>query len=127
LCIVIIGIGVDLAEVAALQDKMSSEERVAARMFTAAEREYCSALANPPRHFAGTAAAKEAVMKALGTGWTDDVDWLDISIERIDSGRPVVVLSGGALTAASALHARNCLISISHDGAYAVACAVLES
>lgn len=123
----IVGIGVDLAEVAALQAKMKSDERVATRMFTTTEREYCSALANPYRHFAGTAAAKEAVMKALGTGWTDDVDWLDISTERVDSGRPVVVLSGGALTAATALNARNYLISISHDGAYAVACAVLES
>jgi len=123
----IVGVGVDLVEIAALQDKMSREERIASRMFTAAEREYCSALANPYRHFAGTVAIKEAVMKALGTGWTDDVDWLDISIERNDSGRPVVVLTGGALTAANALNARNCLVSISHDGAYAVACAVLES
>src|SRR5436305_8244996 len=110
----IVGIGVDLAEIAALQERMSSEERVAARMFTATEREYCLALANPYRHFAGTAAAKEAVMKALGTGWTDEVDWLDISIQRADSGRPAVVLSGGALAAANLLNVRNCLISISH-------------
>jgi holo-[acyl-carrier protein] synthase len=124
---VIVGIGVDLVEISALQDKMSAEERVASRMFTAAEREYCLSLANPYRHFAGTAAAKEAVMKALGTGWTDEVDWLDISIGRADSGRPAVVLSGGALAAANLLNVRNCLISISHDGAYAVACAVMES
>lgn len=123
----IVGIGVDLAEVAALQERMLSDDRVPARMFTAAEREYCSALANPYRHFAGTAAAKEAVMKALGTGWTDDVDWLHISIARAESGRPTVTLSGGALAVAATLNVKNCLISISHDGGYAVACAVLES
>lgn len=123
----IVGIGIDLADAAEFQVRMTSDPRVATRMFTAAEREYCCALANPYRHFAGTVAAKEAVMKALGTGWTDDVDWLDISIERIDSGRPSVVLSGGALRAANSINARNYFISISHDGSYAVACAVLES
>lgn len=123
----IVGIGVDLVEIAALQDRMTGEERMASRMFTAAEREYCLSLANPYRHFAGTAAAKEAVMKALGTGWTDEVDWLEIAVARTDSGRPAVVLSGGALAAANSLNVRHCLVSISHDGAYAVACAVLES
>lgn len=123
----IVGIGVDLIDVETLRQRMTAEERVASRMFTAEERDYCAGLANPYRHFAGTAAAKEAVMKALGTGWTDDVDWLHISIARPESGQPTVSLSGGALAAAETLNVKTCLISISHDGGYAVACAVLES
>jgi holo-[acyl-carrier protein] synthase len=86
------------------------------------------AQADPPPHeiefYGGRYAAKEAVVKALGTGFSDDVTWLDIEILRGPAGGIDVRLSGGACEVAHALGVTQWLVSISHSGDYAVASAL---
>lgn len=76
------------------------------------------------RHLAGRIAAKEAVSKALGTGFNDRVSWHDIEVLQEESGRPVVRLTGGAAVAAAELGIRRVLVSISHTDRAAVASAI---
>ncbi len=123
----ILGIGVDLVDIEQFRIDIVSDEKARTRTFTAEEIGYCSSQPNPYRNFAGTFAAKEALAKALGTGWTDEVDWLDVMILRSDTGVPHAVLQRGARTAAEAIGVTKVFISITHDGAYAVAAAALES
>ncbi len=75
-------------------------------------------------HFAGRWAAKEAVLKCLGTGWRKGLCWTDMEIKNDPSGRPVVLLCGAAKESAQALHVSDILLSISHCRAYATAHAV---
>lgn len=123
----IVGIGIDLVSIDGLRADILGDPDATARAFTAEEIKYCSSQPNPPQSFAGTLAAKQAVVKAFGTGWDDDVDWLNVSIERRESGGPHVMLTGGALAIRQRLGVQNVFVSISHDGGYAVACSVLES
>src|SRR5256885_14166748 len=93
----IVGLGVDIAEVERI--KAAIERRGDAflrRVFTSAEREYCERFKNKFERYAGRFAAKEAAMKALGTGWRSGVRWQDLSIIRERSGRPTMALSGEA-------------------------------
>lgn len=111
------GIGVDIVEIDRLA-RLMDNSRFLARVFTPAERDYCTAGANRAERFAGRFAAKEAVAKALGLG----LPWRDVEIRREDSGRPVVRLHGRAQAAAGGGTA---LVSISHCREYAVAHAVV--
>ena len=123
----VIGIGIDLVNIAGLSADILKDAEVTARAFTGDEITYCSQQPDPPQNFGGTLAAKQAVVKALGTGWNDEVDWLDVAIERLESGAPRVVLSGGAAVVAARLGVKRVFVTIAHDGGYAVACSVLES
>lgn len=89
--------------------------------FTEVEQAGADAPPNSVQYYAGRYAAKEAVAKALGTGFTDDVTWLDIEVRRKPSGAPEVNLSGGAAEVANALGITNWLVSFSHTADYAVA------
>ena len=122
------GHGIDVVELARIQNHLNSpHDDWADAVFSADER----AQADPPPHdigfYAGRYAAKEAVAKALGTGFSDDVAWLDIEILRQPTGAPEVRLSGGALEVANTLGVTQWLISISHSGGYAVASAIAVS
>ncbi len=123
----IIGIGIDIVKIEALTTDLLNDPEAIARAFTSAEITYCSSQANPPQSYAGTLAAKQAVAKAFGTGWDDDVDWLSINIDRMENGAPRVSLSVGAVTVQHRLGIQNILVSIAHDGSYAVAFCVVES
>lgn len=125
--VVIIGIGIDLVDIEGLTTDILSDPEATARAFTADEIKYCSSQPNPPQSYAGTLAAKQAVVKAFGTGWDDDVDWLNVNVARLESGAPQAVLSGGASAVLQRLGAQKVLVSIAHDRGYAVACSVLES
>ncbi len=119
------GLGTDIVEVARISDMLarfagSFEERV----FTEEEIAYCRRMKEPAVHFAGRFAAKEAAMKALGTGWSGGVGWKHIEVTS--SGPPAVRLSGRALEIARAAGGDSMRVSISHAGAYAVAVAALE-
>jgi holo-[acyl-carrier protein] synthase len=124
---VVIGIGIDIVDINGLTAEILVDHEATARAFTADEIKYCLSQANPPQSYAGTLAAKQAVVKALGTGWDDEVDWLNVNVQRLESGAPRIVLSGGASAALQRLGARKVFVTIAHDGGYAVACSVLES
>ena len=94
------------------------------RVFTAGEQSYCATKKEAGQHYAGRWAAKEAVMKALGTGWSATVGWTDIEVRLLVSGKPVIALSGGAEAIASKMGITEVLISISHCKEYAMATAV---
>lgn len=100
-------------------------ERFLERVFTEAERAYADA--NPRRraeHLAARFAAKEAVLKALGTGWRDGIAWTDVEVVREPSGRPGVRLHGRAAGIAAELGVSGWLLSLTHTGDTAAASAI---
>lgn len=94
------------------------------RIYTAKEREYCLAAAHPLPRMSGRFAMKEAVMKALGSGWRGGVEWTDIETLPDPLGRPLLTLRGKTAELASALGIARWLVSISHAGEYATASAI---
>ncbi len=93
-------------------------------VFTESEIGYCSSRKQAALHFTGRWAAKEAVLKAIGTGWIGGISWKDVEILNETGGRPVVHLSGGAKAAAEQLGITEILISISHCSSHATAYAL---
>lgn len=122
----ILGVGTDLCEIARMQKAMENP-RFLPRVCTSAERERLAPLCPERRaeHLAGLFAAKEAVAKALGTGFRGFTT-RDISVEPDALGRPAVRLTNGALERLHALGAQNVMISITHTGGFAAAVAVIE-
>ncbi|MCA9483490.1 MAG: holo-ACP synthase [Nitrospina sp.] len=123
----ILGTGLDIIEIDRIKksiDRFSGkfEERV----FTDGEIAYCRARANPFPHFAGRFAAKEAVLKSLGTGLAEGIRWKDLEVLSHESGKPEVRLTGKGKALADSLRIRCIHISISHDKSYAVAHAIAE-
>jgi holo-[acyl-carrier protein] synthase len=99
-------------------------ERFLARVFTPAEREYCMASRTPAIRLAGRFAAKEAIFKALGTGWRGGLAWTDMEILPDGYGKPLVSLGGGCAEEAARIGVTRMLISISHTATHAVASAI---
>ncbi len=125
---VIAGIGIDLVDNARLKAAMRRQgERLMRRIFTEGERRYCKGRRDPPGHYAARFAAKEAVLKALGTGWSGGIRWTDVEIIHDPSGRPEVRLCGRALRAARERKIRRFHLSITHAGGCAAAVAVAET
>ena len=120
------GFGVDIVEVDRLARSMGRTASFAERVFVADEIEYCRAMADPAPHFAVRFAAKEAVMKALGTGWGQGVSFRDIAVRRPEHGPPEVELTGGAATRLAALGGSRVWLSLSHERSCAVATALIE-
>jgi len=115
--------GVDIIEISRIRDVLNSyQSRFLKRIFTDAEIAYCRGRAP---NLAGRFAAKEATMKALGTG-IRGVGWKDIEISRKESGAPYVLLHGRAARRADILGLKDVSLSISHSRDYAVAFVVLE-
>lgn len=94
------------------------------RIYTVKEREYCLATANPVTRLAGRFAVKEAVMKALGSGWRGGVEWIDIETLPDPLGRPLLTVRGKSAELASVLGIHRWLVSISHANDYATASAI---
>lgn len=117
--------GVDIVECARI-DRMLREhgERFLARVFTPAEREYCMASRTPAIRLAGRFAAKEAILKALGTGWRGGLAWTDMEILPDGYGKPHVMLTGGCAAQAAGMGIARVLISISHTETHAIASAI---
>jgi holo-[acyl-carrier protein] synthase len=125
----IIAIGTDAVEVERVRravDHPQWGERFRLRVFTAGEIAYCLRRARYAESFAARFAAKEAVMKALGTGYGKGVWWRDIEVVRT-SGRPVIVLHGGALAHAATIGAAHWHLSLTHTAGQALAHVVAES
>lgn len=123
----ILGTGVDIAEVARIRELIAkSGERFLARVFTDGERAYCEARGRPEESYAARFAAKEAVMKALGTGWSGGVTFQDTDVVRGASGPPEVVLSGKLRERADELGVRRVHLSLSHTDTQAIAFVIAE-
>ena len=119
-----VGLGVDIVEVARMEAILGRSPGFAKRVFSQAEQDYCNAKANAATHYALRFAAKEAVVKALGTGFSNGIGVRDIEVERAPSGKPSVRLSGRALEVANERGVRSISISLSYTRTDAVACAL---
>ena len=115
------GHGIDIVATARIADLLDRHgERLTTRCFTDAERAYCEA--NRRRRVA----AKEAVLKALGTGWSGGITWQDVAVERLETGEPRVVLTGRAAAVAAERGIERWWLSLSHIEDRAVASVVAE-
>ena len=117
--------GVDLADVARVEALMTSQPGLREQVFTARELAYCDRRGRTGEHLAGRWAAKEAVLKSLGTGMGPRMEWTDIEIVNDLGGRPRVRLHGEAEAVARSLGMHQIDISLSHTGGLAMAQAVL--
>lgn len=122
----IIGIGVDLVKIDRIDKAGKNHEGFLERLFTDREREYCSRQKFPAQHYAARFAAKEAVLKAIGTGWSAGVKWTDMEILHGEGGGPIVNLTGRVKDLIDLKGVKQIFLSYSHDGGYAVAQVVLE-
>ncbi len=123
----ILGAGVDLAEVERIRAAVERYgERFLARVFTDAEIEYVNQKANKYERFAARFAAKEAAMKALGTGWRRGITWKDFEVANLPSGRPTLRLHGMAAEIAGRLGVKSVHLSLTHTARDGMAFVVLE-
>ncbi|HEY0984027.1 MULTISPECIES: holo-ACP synthase [unclassified Schlesneria] len=121
----IVGLGTDIVEVERIEKMISDHgDHFLTRVFTADEIQHCQPRREPAPHYAGRWAAKEAVMKVLGTGFTPQVGWTDIEVKVRSSGQPYVELHGATQQVAVELGVDEILITISHTRKYATATAV---
>jgi len=120
------GIGIDLVPISRMRQVMERwQERFVTRVFTPSEIAYCRSRKDPAPHFAARFAAKEAGLKALGTGLRLGMSWRDLEVRRDRGGPPVLVLRGRSREIARARGADRMLLALSHDGDYAIAQAML--
>ena len=119
-----VGLGVDIVEIARMRAIIRRSPAFVPRVFSEDERAYCDATASPETHYALRFAAKEAVVKALGTGFTRGIGVRDIEVRRASNGRPMVRLSGAAKRIAQEIGVREIPISLTYTHTEAVACAM---
>jgi holo-[acyl-carrier protein] synthase len=125
---VIVGIGTDLAEVDRIRAAIERHgRRFIDRIYTPAEIAYVERKVNQYERFAARFAAKEAGMKAIGTGWRRGVRWRDFEVANLPSGRPTLQLHGVAARFAGDLGVRNISLSLTHTSVQALAIVILES
>lgn len=123
----IIGIGIDATDIPRIEKAIARYgDRFLQRVFTEAEIAYCSAKYRPAQHYAGRFAAKEAAMKALGTGHSQGVLWRGIEVIR-GGGPPRLKFHGGALRRFERLGATSSLLTITHSDALAIAQVLLQT
>lgn len=119
-----VGLGVDIVEIARMKTILERTPCFVEKVYSDEERVYCRSKANPEVHFATRFAAKEAVVKALGTGFSCGIGVRDIEVRRSAKGRPYVVLSGRAKEVAHDQGVRELPLSLSFTHTEAVACAM---
>jgi holo-[acyl-carrier protein] synthase len=124
----IIGTGIDIAEVPRIAASIERfGDRFLRRVFTEGEIRYCESKANRFERYAARFAAKEAAMKAIGTGWNHGVAWRDIEVVRMPGGRPTIKFHGKAAEFSTKLGATNIALSLTHSETYAIAQVILEA
>jgi holo-[acyl-carrier protein] synthase len=124
----IVGTGIDIAEVPRIRQSIERfGDRFLQRIYTAGERRYCDSKANRVERYAARFAAKEAAMKALGTGWSHGVRWRDCEVTRLPGGRPTIAFHGKAGEIAARLGMKNAALSLSHTAEQAIAQVILEN
>lgn len=119
-----VGLGVDIVEIARMKRILERTPSFASKVFSEGERAYCDAHMSPEVHYATRFAAKEAVLKALGTGFSEGIGVRDVEVERTAKGKPVIRLHGRAREVADELGVRELPISLSFTHTEAVACAM---
>lgn len=124
----IVGTGIDIAEVPRIRQAIERfGDRFLRRIFTASEIAYCDSKANRIERYAARFAAKEAAMKALGTGWNHGVRWQDCEVVRPRGQRPAIVFHGKAREFATRLGVKNAALSLTHTAEQAFAQVILEN
>jgi len=124
---VIVGTGVDLAEVPRIRASIERfGQRFIQRIYTAREIAYVERKANRFERYAARFAAKEAGMKAIGTGWRLGVRWQDFEVANLPTGKPTLLLHGVAAEFAERLSVRNISLSLTHTAQYGMAHVILE-
>ncbi|HEY5164051.1 MAG TPA: holo-[acyl-carrier-protein] synthase [Terriglobales bacterium] len=124
----IVGTGIDLAEVPRIAAAIERfGERFLRRVFTADEIRYCESKANRTERYAARFAAKEAALKAIGTGWKRGVAWTDVEVRREPGGRPTIAFHGKAAEFATQLGVKHVALSITHTKENAMAQVILEN
>jgi holo-[acyl-carrier protein] synthase len=124
----IVGLGMDIAEVERIAAAIERRGRsFLERVFTPAEIAYCQRYREPAERYAARFAAKEAAMKALGTGWACGVRWVDIEVVHDSHGKPMLVLSGASRSIADRLGVKNIVLTITHSGHTALAQVIFEN
>ena len=124
----IVGMGIDVAEVPRIQAVIESQkDRFLRRVYTLDEVAYCEQFKNKYERYAGRFAVKEAAMKALGTGWSRGVRWVDVEVVREKGGRPTMKLAGEAAKVAERMGVKNIALSITHTAQQAFAQVIFET
>src|SRR6202162_6168927 len=124
----IVGTGIDIEEVSRVRASIERfGDRFLHRIYTEGEIRYCDSKANRVERYAARFAAKEAAMKALGTGWSHGVRWRDCEVVRMPGGRPSIAFHGKAGELAARLGVKNAALSLSHTSEQAIAQVILES
>jgi len=132
--------GIDIVEIEEIKKAIEKSNRFIERVYTQKEIEYCEGKIDKYPHYAARYAAKEAVMKALGTGWDEGVQWKQIETVNTEnrkpgtgdrkpvagSDKPQIKLSGEALKLATEMRVNNIVVSLSHSQYYAVANVIFE-
>jgi holo-[acyl-carrier protein] synthase len=123
----IVGTGIDITEVDRVRETIQRfGSRFLNRVFTEAEIRYCESKKNSAERYAARFAAKEAAMKAIGTGLRRGVTWKDVEVDHAPGGRPILKLSGRAAEFAERLGARHIALSLTHTAQTAMAMVLLE-
>ena len=121
----IIAHGIDLVDFPRIEEMIERHgERFLNRIFTGVEQEYARRHRNSVEKYAGRFAAKEAILKLIGTGWRGKIAWTDIEVTNNPSGQPEVTLSGEVKEIAERMRVRQISISITHTANFAIASAV---
>ncbi|MFC3150487.1 holo-ACP synthase [Litoribrevibacter euphylliae] len=123
----IVGIGTDICDISRIEKTIQRQDRFVERVLTEQEIAQFKQRKRPAAFVASRFAAKEAALKALGTGLANGIRWQDIEISHLDSGQPILAFSGQALVIAEEKQVTSMHLSISDEQSYAVAFVVLES
>lgn len=124
----VIAHGVDMVSCQRLRDAIDRHgDRFLNRIFTPTELKYCLGKKREIEHLSGRFAAKEAVLKVLGTGWSGGINWTDVEITNLPSGQPIVVLKNQPRQIADSLGLASIIVSISHIETHAIASAIGSS
>ena len=122
----IYGHGIDIVEVDRISKAINDHSRFIQKIFTPNEVEYCESRKSSIQSYAGRFAAKEAFLKALGTGRTGKIKSIDIEVINDDAGKPYIKLSGETLLLFKEKGLKSIILSISHEESYAIASVILE-
>lgn len=124
----ILGTGVDMVGVARIAESIERHgDRFLNRIYTESERAYCDSMREPAIHYAARWAAKEALLKAIGTGMRQGVKMKEAEVLKMDTGQPQMRLAGRAAEIATGMGCQRIHVSLTHDAGMAVAFVILEN
>jgi holo-[acyl-carrier protein] synthase len=123
----IFGTGTDIIEVQRVKKAIENSKSFKQKVFSQNEITYCDSISSPMQSYTARFAAKEAFLKAIGTGWADGIKWTEISVEKNEKGAPFLILSGKTLDIFHSLNCKKIHLSLSHIKDYAVAFVIIES